>query len=180
MAAEFDREKFARSVLLWLFTPNMVINQPDVVATIEQLILAEPPRPEAFMNQIAAVHDHDTREQLHQIEAPTLVMVARRDFMVPPELGRVVHESIPGSRLEDARRRARLQRGERRGVQPRDPGVPPSELTAMAAKTPKKASGPPEGLAFDEPHKKQGLTFAVLPTDRSQSSRTSGSRATRT
>ena len=36
----------------------------------------------------------------------------------------------------------------------------------MAAKTPKKAPGPPEGLAFDEPHKKQGLTFAVLPTDR--------------
>lgn len=101
MAAEFDREKFARSVLLWLFTPNMIINQPDVVATIEQLILAEPPRPEAFLNQIAAVRDHDTREQLHQIEAPTLVMIARRDFMVPPELGRAVHESIPGSRLEE-------------------------------------------------------------------------------
>ncbi len=101
MAAEFDREKFARSVLLWLFTPNMIISQPDVVATIEQLILAEPPRPEAFLNQIAAVRDHDTREQLHQIEAPTLVMIARRDFMVPPELGRIVHESIPGSRLEE-------------------------------------------------------------------------------
>lgn len=101
MAAEFDREKFTRSVLLWLFTPNMIINQPQVVAMIEELILAEPPRPEAFQNQIAAVHGHDTREQLHQIEAPTLVMVARRDFMVPPELGRVVHESIPGSRLAE-------------------------------------------------------------------------------
>lgn len=101
MAAEFDREKFARSVLLWLFTPHLIINQPDIVATIEQLILAEPPPPEAFMNQVAAVRGHDTREQLHQIEAPTLVMVARRDFMVPPELGRVVHESIPGSRLEE-------------------------------------------------------------------------------
>ncbi|HJR19189.1 MAG TPA: ParB/RepB/Spo0J family partition protein [Actinomycetota bacterium] len=35
----------------------------------------------------------------------------------------------------------------------------------MAAKTPKQTSGPPEGLAFDEPHKKQGLHFAVLPTN---------------
>jgi 3-oxoadipate enol-lactonase len=100
IAAQYDRDAFARSVLLWLFTPNMIINQPDVVATIEQLILAEPPRPETFQNQIAAVHGHDTREQLHQIEAPTLVMVARRDFMVPLELGTVVHQSIPGSRLE--------------------------------------------------------------------------------
>ena len=100
MASEFEREKFARSVLLWLFTPNMVINQPDVIATIEQLILAEPPPPDTFANQIAAVHAHDTREQLAQIEAPTLVMGARRDFMVPPELAEIVAKSIPGSQFE--------------------------------------------------------------------------------
>ena len=38
----------------------------------------------------------------------------------------------------------------------------------MAAKTSKKVSGPPDGLAFDEPHKQQGLHFAVLPTDKLQ------------
>jgi pimeloyl-ACP methyl ester carboxylesterase len=100
IASEFDRDAFARSVLLWLFTPRLVIEQPEVLDTIEQLILAEPPRPETFNNQIAAVHGHDTREQLAQIEAPTLVMTARRDFMVPPELGEAVHKAIPGSRLE--------------------------------------------------------------------------------
>ncbi|MGH2727523.1 MAG: alpha/beta fold hydrolase, partial [Actinomycetota bacterium] len=56
--------------------------------------------PETFKNQIAAVHGHDTREQLAQIEAPTMVMVAHRDFMVPPELGENVHKAIPGSRFE--------------------------------------------------------------------------------
>ena len=101
LATEFGQEAFARSVLLWLFTPRLVIEQPDVLTMIEQMIMAEPPHPEAFTNQIAAVDGHDTREQLRQIEAPTLVMVARRDFMVPPELGRAVHRSIPGSRLEE-------------------------------------------------------------------------------
>ncbi len=100
MASEFNREAFTRSVLLWLFTSKLVIEQPDVLQTIEQLILAEPPQPETFKSQIAAVHGHDTRDQLAQIEAPTMVMVARRDFMVPPELGENVHKAIPGSRFE--------------------------------------------------------------------------------
>ena len=100
IASEFVREAFARSVLLWLFTPKLVIEQPDLLTVIEQMILAEPPPPETFVNQIAAVHGHDTREQLHQIAAPTLVMGARRDFMVPPELAEQIAASIPGSHFE--------------------------------------------------------------------------------
>jgi ParB family chromosome partitioning protein len=38
----------------------------------------------------------------------------------------------------------------------------------MASKTQKKPAGEPEGLTFVEPHKKQGLTFMMLPTDRLQ------------
>lgn len=100
IASEFSREAFARSVLLWLFTPRLVIEQPNILLTIEQMILAEPPPPETFVNQIAAVHAHDTESQLRQITAPTLVLGARRDFMVPPELAERIHRAIPGSRFE--------------------------------------------------------------------------------
>jgi len=98
--AELGTQAFGSSVLLWLFTPRLVIHQPDVISTIEQMMLAFEPPPETFVNQMAAVRSHDTREQLHQITAPTLVLGARRDFMVPPELAEVIHESIPGSRFE--------------------------------------------------------------------------------
>ncbi|MGH2794417.1 MAG: ParB/RepB/Spo0J family partition protein [Actinomycetota bacterium] len=36
----------------------------------------------------------------------------------------------------------------------------------MAAKTPKQTSEPADGFGFKEPHKNQGLHFAILPTDR--------------
>jgi 3-oxoadipate enol-lactonase len=98
--AALGHEEFGRSVMLWLFTPRLVIHQPEVVDAIEQMALAFEPPAEAFVNQMAAVHAHDTREQLHQITAPTLVLGAKRDFMVPPELAQVVHASIPGSRFE--------------------------------------------------------------------------------
>jgi pimeloyl-ACP methyl ester carboxylesterase len=98
--AQLGFDAFARSVLLWLFTPHLVIHQPDVVNSIEQMMTAFQPPPEAFVNQFAAVQGHDTREQLRQIAAPTLVLGARRDFMVPPELAEIVAQSIPGSRFE--------------------------------------------------------------------------------
>jgi pimeloyl-ACP methyl ester carboxylesterase len=98
--AQLGPEAFGRSVMLWLFTPKLVIEQPDMIAMIEQMVLEFEPPPETFMHQFAAVKEHDTREQLHQITAPTLVMGARRDFMVPPELAEQIHASIPGSRFE--------------------------------------------------------------------------------
>ena len=100
LTAHLGPEVFGRSVLLWLFTPELVINNPDVVAMIEQMMTTIQPPMESFMNQFAAVSAHDTYEQLHQITAPTLVMGARRDFMVPPELAKHIAEAIPGSRFE--------------------------------------------------------------------------------
>jgi pimeloyl-ACP methyl ester carboxylesterase len=98
--SQLGQQAFGRSVPLWLFTPKLVIHQPDVVNMIEQMMLAFEPPAETFTHQMAAVKEHDTREQLHQITAPTLVLGAKRDFMVPPELADVVHQSIPGSRFE--------------------------------------------------------------------------------
>jgi len=89
-----------RASLLWLFTPKVIIHQPDVINTIEQMMVAFQPPPDTFDKQVHGVLSHDTREQLKQITVPTLVLGARRDVLVPPELAEVVHQSIPGSRFE--------------------------------------------------------------------------------
>jgi 3-oxoadipate enol-lactonase len=93
-------EHAGRAALLWLFTPRLIIHEPDVVNAIEQMMLAFEPPPDTFVKQIHGVLTHDTRAQLAQIEAPTLVLGARRDVMVPPELAEIVAASIPGSRFE--------------------------------------------------------------------------------
>ena len=98
--AGIGHKEFGRSVLLWLFTPNLVINNPEMIAAIEQMMLEIEPPMESFLNQFSAVENHDTEAQLHQITAPTLVMAARRDVMVPPELAEHIHKAIPGSRFE--------------------------------------------------------------------------------
>jgi pimeloyl-ACP methyl ester carboxylesterase len=98
--ASMGHDEFGRGVLLFLFSPPFMINQPDLIAAIEQMVLAFQPPADTFVNQLAAVVDHDVREQLATINVPTLVVSARRDLMVPPELGEIVAASIPGARFE--------------------------------------------------------------------------------
>ena len=98
--ADLGQETVARSTLLWLFTPAFVINQPEMVAVIEQMIVDFQPPVETYANQLAAVLEHDTRDQLAGVTAPTLVVSARRDIMVPPELGEIVAKAIPKARFQ--------------------------------------------------------------------------------
>jgi 3-oxoadipate enol-lactonase len=100
LVAGLAPEAFARSMMLWLFSPAFVLSQPELVRAIEQMVLAFQPPAETFVNQMAAVREHATAARLGQVTAPTLVLAARRDVMVPPELAAEVAEAIPGARFE--------------------------------------------------------------------------------
>lgn len=97
MLAHTSPEAFIRSTLLWLFTPKFVLQQPELMATVEQMMMSLHPPVEAFVNQVAAVRNHDTLDLLRSVAVPTLVLGARRDVMVPPELGEETAAAIPGA-----------------------------------------------------------------------------------
>ena len=56
--------------------------------------------PEGYAAQIQAVLAHDTYERLPEIEAPTLIITGDDDQVIPAASSDVLHERIPGSRLE--------------------------------------------------------------------------------
>jgi pimeloyl-ACP methyl ester carboxylesterase len=56
--------------------------------------------PAGYAGQIQAVLAHDTYERLPQITAPTLILTGDDDQVIPGESSDVLHERIPGSRLE--------------------------------------------------------------------------------
>jgi pimeloyl-ACP methyl ester carboxylesterase len=56
--------------------------------------------PEGYRGQIAAVLAHDTYERLPSIDRPTLILTGDGDRVIPGESSAVLHERIPGSRLE--------------------------------------------------------------------------------
>jgi 3-oxoadipate enol-lactonase len=56
--------------------------------------------PLGYTAQIQAVLTHDTYERLPQISAPTLILTGDDDQIIPAASSGVLHDHIPGSRLE--------------------------------------------------------------------------------
>ncbi|MCA1834566.1 MAG: alpha/beta fold hydrolase [Actinomycetota bacterium] len=93
------REALIRASMFWLFTPKLFIENPAMVDMIEQMAVAMQGNEAAFINQTAAVREHHLIDRLHEIAAPTLIVVGRRDILVPPELSERIAERIPNSVL---------------------------------------------------------------------------------
>jgi pimeloyl-ACP methyl ester carboxylesterase len=59
--------------------------------------------PEGYRGQIAAALSHDTYDRLPRIDRPTLIVTGDSDRVIPGASSTVLHERIPGSRLEVVR-----------------------------------------------------------------------------
>jgi len=58
------------------------------------------PQLKDLVNQFKALEDFDTRDFLHNISAPTLIIVGSKDVRNPPERSEFIHERIPNSTLK--------------------------------------------------------------------------------
>lgn len=84
----------------WLFTDKFFEN-PALVRTVIDTMLANPhPQPvHAYARQFAAANEHDTRRRIGQITAPTLVIVGRKDILLPVKMSEELAAGIPSSEL---------------------------------------------------------------------------------
>ncbi len=58
------------------------------------------PQVKDLINQFKALAEFDTRNSLHKITQPTLIIVGSKDVRNPPERSKLIHEKIPNSKLE--------------------------------------------------------------------------------
>lgn len=90
-------EALVRAMMLWLFSPRFFIDTAEFADGIETLMRDFVAPRETFMRQLDALLEHDVRDRLPSITAPTLVMSAERDVMVPRELQDELATLIPGA-----------------------------------------------------------------------------------
>lgn len=76
-------------------------DDPDRVAELRRMALENPhpQRAEGFRRQVQALGRHDARDRLGRVRAPTHVIGAERDLMVPVWKSEQLAELIPGARL---------------------------------------------------------------------------------
>ena len=73
----------------------------ELYQKIRHNFIEDPTRLQDWINQCAGIKNHDTRDLLHKIQQPTLILAGDEDkIMVGLEHSELMHEKIPNSRLE--------------------------------------------------------------------------------
>ncbi len=89
-------------VMPWLFSKPFRKKYPDKVDQIKERFTKTYLTRESadFERQLNANIHHDTRNQLHQIQIPTLVLSGKDDELTPPKMAEEINSEIPGSKLK--------------------------------------------------------------------------------
>jgi len=88
------------ATLPWLLSPTSM-RDGSRLESILALVSAMPfMTAEAYGHQVDAIVDHSTRDRLHLVRAPTLVLAAVEDVLTPVFLSEEIVAGIPGARLE--------------------------------------------------------------------------------
>src|SRR5512147_1095475 len=101
--AEKGYEGFMRSLFAgtFFFTPEFCRDQPDVIQKLTDTFWANRPPLKLYLRQTIARQQHQTAERLHEITAPTLVIVGSADTITGNlQVGQYMAEHIPRAELK--------------------------------------------------------------------------------
>ena len=100
LATRLPREEFVKSISLWHYSRDFFKCCMDTISSSEEFYLKRAQQPlHAFMGQLEACRNHDTRDLLHRIKAYTLVITGSQDLIAPPECSTMLSQKIPNSKL---------------------------------------------------------------------------------
>ncbi|MBD3678999.1 MAG: alpha/beta fold hydrolase [Rhodobacteraceae bacterium] len=99
---EKARTGHLRAVMRDEMKPNYLVESPDKQRILDLCMeMAMGLGPEVFVRQSLALRDRpDRQETLRGVTVPTLVLCGQEDQLCPVERHRLMHDLVPGSRLE--------------------------------------------------------------------------------
>ncbi|WP_017580019.1 bifunctional 3-oxoadipate enol-lactonase/4-carboxymuconolactone decarboxylase PcaDC [Nocardiopsis valliformis] len=98
LARDKGTAALADAVVERWFTPDYAAAHPHEITRLRDQIVDTPD--EGYAGCCGAIEHHDTREDLHRITAPTLVIAGAEDPSTPPDPhGALIAERVPGARI---------------------------------------------------------------------------------
>ncbi len=79
----------------WIYSPQFYEQHPERVAELIAAAEASTQPPAAFAAQMAALVEHDCAGSIGSVTTPTLVIAARDDIIIRPELSRRLFDALP-------------------------------------------------------------------------------------
>ena len=89
-----------QGIFPWCFTPEMFVERPEFVDTLEDFVRGRPAQPaDAFLAQIEAAVAHDASAVLGEIDVPTLITFGAHDLVCSTRFAQPLNDGIAGSEL---------------------------------------------------------------------------------
>jgi len=80
----------------WIFSPDFYARHPDRVTELVAAAQTSTQPPAAFAAQMAALTGHDCAARIGAVRVPTLVLAARDDIIIRPQLSRQLFDALAG------------------------------------------------------------------------------------
>ena len=78
----------------WIFSPDFYARHPDRVTELIAAAQTSTQPPAAFAAQMAALTGHDCAARIGAVRVPTLVLAARDDIIIRPQLSRQLFDAL--------------------------------------------------------------------------------------
>jgi pimeloyl-ACP methyl ester carboxylesterase len=82
-----------------LFAPETLKSHPEIAVRYTEISLRNPVPATILIKQMEAIQGFDAWDRLSRITAPTLVLTADQDVLIPPENSEILAERIPNAEL---------------------------------------------------------------------------------
>jgi pimeloyl-ACP methyl ester carboxylesterase len=89
-----------QGILPWCFTPEFYSARPDYIDSLAEFVRGRPMPPvDAFLRQSGAVLNHDARQVLGSVRAPTLLTFGRHDMVTSTRFVGPISDAIADTEL---------------------------------------------------------------------------------
>jgi 3-oxoadipate enol-lactonase len=97
---QVSTETRLQEICLWVFTDEFLADEARVTAAVNLGLNHAHPQPtHGFVGQIAALLEHDIRDEIHRISAPTLVLIGKDEIFIPLNFSEELAANIPNAEL---------------------------------------------------------------------------------
>jgi 3-oxoadipate enol-lactonase len=97
---QVSTETRLQEICLWVFTDEFLADEARVTAAVNLGLNHPHPQPmHGFAGQIAALLEHDTRDKIHRISAPTLVLIGKDEIFIPLNFSEELAANISNAEL---------------------------------------------------------------------------------
>jgi pimeloyl-ACP methyl ester carboxylesterase len=89
-----------QGIFPWCFTPELYAARPEYIESLADFVRSRPMPPvDAFLRQSEAVLDHDARDVLASVQAPTLITFGRHDQLTSTRFADPLTQGIADTEL---------------------------------------------------------------------------------